>query len=244
MSYKKTREIERYNFDIVDWGTEDTITVCQKVCYNVLKKACEHAVKWCSLQKLERMQADILQSRDGDGADLVQSAYLYLLEYTRKNDMNVGLIPKHLTDTVTIQTREYDNKNKCYKTKQVKLIQALYKHVRSLISIEGVSSESLFTSYIEDYETDELDNRLYALGGYSRLYANDSPESNESLTDFLKKRKELEKTLSPTQLRVLHLLEVGGYTQSEIANKLHISQNSVKSAKREIREKAAHFWNV
>lgn len=244
MEYQKIKNMHYAYLTEDDYQLYDTITVVQKVAYNVLKKACEHATEWHCLKKLESMQADIAQGRDGAGADLVQSGVLFLLEYAQKEGLNPCWLSMHMQDEVLITTKAYDNSKKCYKTKNAKLIQALYKYIRSLISLEGASDEDLFVSYIDDYDPDDLDGKLFAVGGYSRLYANDSPDSNEDIVSFLRRRREFEETLTTSQLRVFHLLEVGGLSFSEIADKLHVSRNSVVSAKREIQKKALNFWTI
>lgn len=197
-------------------------SISSKIAYSVLKRC--YAVSFDA--KIKAMQADIISGDgDGDGRALVHDAIGFLLEYAEN-----GIIDTE--KPVPVTTRHWNNQAREYEVVYMPLAQACHKYIRSRISIQGKGTPTYIA--IEAITESEL----YRLSNY--VYHGDNGDDNDDNNDFYKRFELFKAALNAIQLDVFDCIQ-SDMKETEISQKLDISINSVKSAKRVIREKAKKY---
>lgn len=199
-------------------------SIGSRIAYSVLTRC--YAVSYD--HKVKAMQIDIVSGDgDGDGRALAHDAIAFLLEYAENGIIDTEKL-------VPVKTRHWNNKKREYEVAYMPLTQACHKYIRSRISIQGKGAPS----YIAIEAITETE--LYHLSDYARNNDNDSDSDNDSDNDYGKRLETFKTALNAVQLEVFNCIQQG-FKETEISQNLDISINTVKSAKRVIREKARKY---
>lgn len=202
--------------------TDRLYELSTKIAYSVLKRCYDTSGD----ETVYRLMCDIVKG-DGDGMDLVQEAYLALLECREEDTINLDkLIPR--------VTRRYDNAAREYVKEYIVPIQYAWRAVRSKIILASNRTNIKSDIYLNDLTERELAS-LADDGGLEKIETGKLSD-NSSCEEF-------EEALNAVQLEVLHCM-YEKMTESQISIFLDISINSVKSTKRLIRKKAAAYFKL
>ena len=202
--------------------TDRLYELSTKIAYSVLKKCYDTSGD----ETVRHLMNDIVAGH-GDGMDLVQEACLALLECAEENIINLDkLIP--------YETRHLDKDKREYAKEYISPIQYAWRAVRSKIILASNRTNIKSDIYLNDLTEKELAS-LTDDGGLEKIETEKSP-TNSSCEEF-------EKALNVVQFEVLRCM-FEKMTESQISIFLDISINSVKSAKRRIREKAMIYFKL
>ena len=202
--------------------TDRLYELATKVAYSVLKKCYDTSGD----ETVYRLMNDIVNG-SGDGMDLVQTACLALLECAEENIINLDkLIP--------YETRHFDNDKREYAKEYITPIQYAWRAVRSKIILASNRTNIKSDIFLNDLTEKELAS-LTDDGGLEKIETK-KVSDNSTCEGF-------EESLNAVQVEVLRCM-FEKMTESQISIFLDISINSVKSAKRRIREKAMIYFKL
>ena len=193
-----------------------------KVAYSVLKRCYDTSGD----ETVRRLMNDIVAGY-GDGMDLIQAAFLALWECRDGDIINLDAL-------ISYTTRRYDNGKREYAKEYITPIQYAWRVVRSKIILASNRANIKSDIYLNDLTEKELAS-LTDDGGLEKIETEKSP-TNSSCEEF-------EESLTAVQFEVLRCM-YEKMTESQISIFLDISVNSVKSAKRRIREKAMIYFKL
>ena len=214
----KTTENRMINAD----NTDRLYELSTKIAYSVLKKCYDTSGD----EAVRHLMNDIVAGQ-GDGMDLVQVACLALWECKEGDIINLDkLIP--------FETKHLDKDKREYTKEYITPIQYAWRAVRSKIILESKRTNIKTDIYLNDLTEKELAS-LADDGGIEKAEC-EKRSSGLLCEDFENSLPELQKAV----LRCLY----EKMTESQISIFLDISVNSVKSAKRRIREKATVYFKL
>lgn len=193
-----------------------------KIAYSVLKKCYDTSGD----ETVRHLMNDIIAG-EGDGMDLVQTAFLALWECKDGDTLNLDKL-------VPYETKHLDNDKREYTKEYITPIQYAWRAVRSKIILESKRTNIKTDIYLNDLTEKELAS-LTDDGGIEKA-EREKRSSGLLCEDFENSLPELQKAV----LRCLY----EKMTESQISIFLDISVNSVKSAKRRIREKAREYFKL
>lgn len=214
----KNTENRMFNAD----NTDRLYDLSTKIAYSVLKKCYDTSGD----ETIYQLMNDIVAG-EGDGMDLVHTACLALWECKDGDAINLDKL-------VPYETKHLDTDKRAYAKEYVTPIQYAWRGVRSKIILASKRTNIKSDIYLNDLTEKELAS-LADDGGLEKI---ETGKRSESLSG-----EEFEKTLNAVQLEVLRCM-YEKMTESQISIFLDISVNSVKSAKRRIREKAIAYFKL
>ena len=216
----KMKNTENRMIDAMD--TDRLYELSTKVAYSVLKKCCDTSGD----ETIYQLMNDIVAG-EGDGMDLVQTACLALWECKEGDIINLDKL-------VSYETRHLDKDKRRYTKKYITPIQYAWRCVRSKIILASKRTNIKSDIYLNDLTEKELAS-LADDGGLEKI-EREKRSSGLTCEDFEDPLPELQKAV----LRCMY----EKMTESQISIFLDISVNSVKSAKRRIREKAVAYFKL
>ena len=193
-----------------------------KVAYSVLKRCYDTSGD----ETVYRLMKDII-SGHGDGVDLVQTACLALLECSEGGTIDLDKL-------VPYETRHFDKNKREYAKEYITPIQYAWRAVRSKIILASNRANIKSDIYLNDLTEKELAS-LTDDGGLEKIETKKVSDSSTC--------EGFEESLNAVQVEVLRCM-FEKMTESQISIFLDISINSVKSAKRRIREKAMIYFKL
>ena len=214
----KTTENRMLNAD----NTDRLYELSTKIVYSVLKRCYDTSGD----ETVRHLMNDIIAG-EGDGMDLVQTAFLALWECKDGNTLNLDKL-------VSYETRHLDKDKREYTKEYITPIQYAWRAVRSKIILESNRANIRNDIYLNDLTKRELAS-LTDDGGLEKVEC-EKRSNNSSCEEFEKSLPELQEAV----LRCMY----EKMTESQISIFLDISVNSVKSAKRELRKKAMIYFKL
>lgn len=214
------KNTENRMIDAMD--TDRLYELSTKIAYSVLKKCYDTSGD----ETVYRLMNDIVAG-EGDGMDLVQTAFLALWECKDGNTLNLDKL-------VSYETRHLDKDKREYTKEYITPIQYAWRVVRSKIILAGKRTNIKSDIYLNDLSEKELAT-LADDGGLEKVEC-EKRSNNSSCEEFEKSLPELQEAV----LRCMY----EKMTESQISIFLDISVNSVKSAKRELRKKAMIYFKL